>query len=61
MSRLSVHTLGEFCERAKCQEEMCENGGHCVVLGDRAVCYCLPGYTGAKCQHIQVSTQQEKC
>ncbi|PSN47206.1 hypothetical protein C0J52_07869 [Blattella germanica] len=28
---------GEFCERAKCQEEMCENEGRCIVLGDRAM------------------------
>ncbi|KAJ4449045.1 hypothetical protein ANN_00439, partial [Periplaneta americana] len=44
---------GEFCERAKCQDEMCENGGRCMVLGDRAVCYCPPGFTGPKCQHMQ--------
>lgn len=46
---------GEFCERARCQEEMCENGGRCIVLGDKAACYCPPGFTGPKCQVSQVS------
>ncbi|XP_021939605.1 delta-like protein 3 isoform X2 [Zootermopsis nevadensis] len=44
---------GEFCERARCQEEMCENGGRCIVLGDKAACYCPPGFTGPKCQVSQ--------
>ncbi|PNF15076.1 hypothetical protein B7P43_G16536 [Cryptotermes secundus] len=46
---------GEFCERAKCQEEMCENGGRCITLGNKAVCYCPPEFTGSKCQVSQVS------
>lgn len=44
---------GGFCERAKCQEEMCENGGRCIVLGNKAVCYCPPDFTGPKCQISQ--------
>jgi hypothetical protein len=46
---------GGFCERAKCQDEMCENGGRCIVLGNKAVCYCPPDFTGPKCQVSQVS------
>jgi hypothetical protein len=46
---------GGFCEQAKCQEEMCENGGRCIVLGNKAVCYCPPDFTGPKCQISQVS------
>jgi hypothetical protein len=44
---------GEYCERARCQEEMCENGGRCMVHGDKAVCYCPPEFTGPKCQVSQ--------
>lgn len=46
---------GEYCERARCQEELCENGGRCMVHGDKAVCYCPPDFTGPRCQVSQVS------
>uniref|UniRef100_A0A8B9S595 Slit guidance ligand 1 n=1 Tax=Apteryx owenii TaxID=8824 RepID=A0A8B9S595_APTOW len=35
------------CERAECQ-----NGAQCVELGARALCQCLPGFGGPKCEKL---------
>lgn len=36
-----------LCERAECQ-----NGAPCVELGARALCQCLPGFGGPKCEKL---------
>lgn len=35
------------CERAECQ-----NGAPCVERGARALCQCLPGFGGPKCEKL---------
>lgn len=36
-----------LCERAECQ-----NGAPCVERGTRALCQCLPGFGGPKCEKL---------
>lgn len=36
-----------LCERAECQ-----NGAACVERGSRALCQCLPGFGGPKCEKL---------
>ncbi|XP_067001661.2 uncharacterized protein [Anabrus simplex] len=44
------HREGEFCERARCSQDKCENGGKCMVLSEETVCFCPPGYSGQHCE-----------
>ncbi|XP_052767042.1 neurogenic locus notch homolog protein 2-like [Mya arenaria] len=39
-----------FARFGPCQKLHCENGGTCVTKHWAASCYCLPGYTGEKCE-----------
>ncbi|XP_072335770.1 slit homolog 1 protein-like isoform X2 [Scyliorhinus torazame] len=51
---------GRFCElpsqappmTAQCQLQDCLNGGQCVNIGPRALCQCLPGFGGARCDKL---------
>lgn len=35
---------------ASCSSEPCQNGGICLVTGNKPYCSCLPGFTGKNCE-----------
>ena len=44
---------GETCAEAvvgECEENLCENGGTCTLIGTSYVCSCPDGYSGVLCQ-----------
>lgn len=49
LCEIPPHTAGQpgLCERAECQ-----NGAPCVERGTRALCQCLPGFGGPKCEKL---------
>lgn len=49
LCEMPPHAVGQpgLCERAECQ-----NGAQCVERGARALCQCLPGFGGPKCEKL---------
>lgn len=49
LCEMPPHTAGQpgLCELAECQ-----NGAPCVERGARALCQCLPGFGGPKCEKL---------
>lgn len=49
LCEMPPHAAGQpgLCERAECQ-----NGAACVERGSRALCQCLPGFGGPKCEKL---------
>ncbi|NXW03142.1 SLIT1 protein, partial [Fregetta grallaria] len=49
LCEMPPHSAGQpgLCERAECQ-----NGAPCVERGARALCQCLPGFGGPKCEKL---------
>ena len=38
----------------ECEENICENGGTCKVVGVSTICTCPEGYTGLLCQESRM-------
>lgn len=55
-----LHSSGQLCEipphgsfqSSPCERVECQNGANCVELGNRALCQCLPGFGGLKCEKL---------
>ena len=43
---------GPLCEEKvpACNMLACQHGGTCSVVGNTAMCFCMPGYSGETCQ-----------
>lgn len=42
--------VGNNCDKAKCTDSTCQNGGTCKNSAAGPVCTCLEGYSGANCE-----------
>uniref|UniRef100_A0A6I8QKJ8 Slit guidance ligand 1 n=1 Tax=Xenopus tropicalis TaxID=8364 RepID=A0A6I8QKJ8_XENTR len=48
---------GQLCEMpsqapSPCKLTPCQNGANCIEVGNSAVCQCLPGFGGSKCEKL---------
>ncbi|GAV01451.1 hypothetical protein RvY_12161 [Ramazzottius varieornatus] len=50
-----------ICEEVVCEAGRCLNGGRCEVVNHRAMCKCLPGFTGDRCDDNEDQCASQPC